>query len=102
MESSFLNTFQILFSYKITANTTYDNYYLNNKNDTVGFYTLSGSQVVYNYNVVDNFAVTTEGKLVADSKVTSNLGLKPVISLDKNVIVSGNGTLDNPYKLASK
>ena len=85
-----------------SSNTTFENYYLNNKNDTVGFYTLSGSQVVYNYNVVDNFAVTTEGKLVADSKVTSNLGLKPVISLDKNVIVSGNGTLDNPYKLASK
>lgn len=85
-----------------SSNTTFENYYLNNKNDTVGFYTLSGSQVVYNYNVVDNFAVTTEGKLVADSKVTSNLGLKPVISLDKNAIVSGNGTLDNPYKLASK
>ena len=85
-----------------SSNTTFENYYLNNKNDTVGFYTLSGSQVVYNYNVVDNFAVTTEGKLVADSKVTSNLGLKPVISLDKNVIVSGNGTLDNPYKIASK
>ena len=51
---------------------------------------------------MDNFSVTTEGKVVADSKVTSNLGLKPVISLDKNVIVDGNGTLENPYKLASK
>ena len=85
-----------------SSNTTYDNYYLNNKEDNVGFYTMSGSQVVYNYNVVDNFSVTTEGKVVADSKVTSNLGLKPVISLDKNVIVDGNGTLENPYKLASK
>ena len=85
-----------------SSNTTYDNYYLNNKEDNVGFYTLSGSQVVYNYNVVDNFSVTTEGKVVADSKVTSNLGLKPVISLDKNVIVDGNGTLETPYKLASK
>ena len=85
-----------------SSNTTFENYYLINKEDSVGFYTLSGSQVVYNYNVVDNFAVTTEGKLVADSKTTSNLGLKPVISLDKNVVVNGNGTLDNPYKLASK
>ena len=85
-----------------SSNITFENYYLINKEDSVGFYTLSGSQVVYNYNVVDNFAVTTEGKLVADSKTTSNLGLKPVISLDKNVVVNGNGTLDNPYKLASK
>lgn len=85
-----------------SSNTTFENYYLINKEDSVGFYTLSGSQVVYNYNVVDNFAVTTEGKLVADSKTTSNLGLKPVISLDKNVVMNGNGTLDNPYKLASK
>lgn len=85
-----------------SSNTTYDNYYLINKEDSVGFYTLSGSQVVYNYNVVDNFSVTTEGKIAADSKVTSNLGLKPVISLDKNAIVDGNGTLENPYKLASK
>ena len=85
-----------------SSNTTYDDYYLNNKEDNLGFYTMSGSQVVYNYNVVDNFSVTAEGKVVADSKVTSNLGLKPVISLDKNVIVDGNGTLENPYKLASK
>ena len=85
-----------------SSNTTFENYYLINIDDSVGFYTLSGSQVVYNYNVVDNFAVTTEGKLVADSKTTSNLGLRPVISLDKNVVVNGNGTLDNPYKLASK
>ena len=85
-----------------SSNTTYDDYYLNNKEDNLGFYTMSGSQVVYNYNVVDNFSVTAEGKVVADSKVTSNLGLKPVISLDKNVIVDGNGTLEKPYKLASK
>lgn len=85
-----------------SINSTFEDYFLLNKEDSVGFYTLSGSQIVYNYNVVDNFSITTDGKLVADSKVTATLGLKPVISLDKNVIVEGNGTLESPYKIASK
>lgn len=83
------------------ANLNGDNldYFLYNPEETKGFFTSTGSKVIYNYNVVDNFAVTNTGKLDSEAKVTTSLGIRPVISLDKNVTITGLGTKANPYKI---
>ena len=44
----------------------------------------------YNY-------VVNKNKLIA-SKVTNDFGIKPVISLDKNILLeSGDGSIESPY-----
>jgi len=94
-------------SYKVGLISADEIYYagITNKNSfsylSIGssFLTLTGSKVIFNHNVVDNFSVTNEGLLYSDTKITSNNGIRPVIVLDKNVSVKGNGTIDNPYEI---
>jgi len=80
----------------ITLNNSFS--YLNNG---TAFFTLTGSKIIYSYNVVDLFSVSNTGLLYTDSKATTALGIRPVITLDKNIVINGNGTIDNPYKLVS-
>lgn len=84
-----------------SLNNTFSEYYLNSPEDNMSFFTMSGSHVVYNYNVVDNFSISSTGKIELDSKVTSSLGIRPVITLDKNVKIDGDGTLEHPFTIAN-
>ena len=72
-------------------------YYLNNVNIKNGWWTLSGSQIIIDNNVVDGFVVLNNGSLSYDKKINMQYALRPVISLDKNTIVTGDGTIDKPY-----
>lgn len=84
-----------------SLNNTFSEYYLGSAEDNMSFFTMSGSHVVYNYNVVDNFSISSIGKIELDSKVTSSLGIRPVITLDKNVKIDGDGTLEHPFTIAN-
>ena len=84
-----------------SLNNTFSEYYLGSTEDNMSFFTMSGSHVVYNYNVVDNFSISSIGKIELDSKVTSSLGIRPVITLDKNVKIDGDGTLEHPFTIAN-
>ena len=61
-----------------------------------GFYTPLGYQSVSASLI---FAVTYNG-LIDDAYVTNLLGLRPVINIRSDVNVSGDGTMQNPYKLS--
>lgn len=43
------------------------------------------------------FSITNEGKLTSDVNGTLYRRLRPVINIVKKVVVTGNGTLDDPY-----
>lgn len=59
------------------------------------FWTLSPHPFYYNVSL--NFAVNSSGKTY-NANVTYNEGVRPAISLNKNVTISsGNGTASNPY-----
>lgn len=75
------------------------NYYLYNPNITTNWWTLSGSQVLINYNTVDMFAIKSNGEVNYDTKATLEGGIRPVLSIDKNTIVEGDGTISNPYTI---
>jgi hypothetical protein len=72
-------------------------YYLYNPNITENWWTLSGSQVLLNYNVVDNFSIDLNGNIIKDSKLTGSNALRPVITLNKSVTAQGSGSKTNPY-----
>lgn len=71
------------------------NYLYSNVDDA--WWTLSGSMILNNANVIDLFAINNLGKITTQNKLTAYLYLKPVISLDKNISVTGEGTKENPY-----
>lgn len=72
------------------------NYYLANGES---FFTMTGAEY-YQYNAYI-FSVNNNGRLQI-SKVNDQLGIRPVISLDKEVTVSGSGTINNPYTIDLK
>ena len=80
-----------------SKNGTNTSYYLYNPNITSTWWTLTGSQVLLNNNAVDNFAIGITGEILSETKITSNQGIRPVISLDKTVSASGSGTYEDPY-----
>ena len=80
-----------------SKNGTNTSYYLYNPNITSTWWTLTGSQVLLNNNAVDNFAIGITGEILSETKITSNQGIRPVISLDKTVSTSGSGTYEDPY-----
>ena len=80
-----------------SKNGTNTSYYLYNPNITSTWWTLTGSQVLLNNNAVDNFAIGITGEVLSETKITSNQGIRPVISLDKTVSASGSGTYEDPY-----
>ena len=71
--------------------------YLNNQSIKNGWWTMSGSQILADNNVVDGFVIQNDGSLSYDKKINTQFALRPVISLDKNTIVTGTGTSSDPY-----
>lgn len=75
-------------------------YYLYNSNITSSWWTMTpatGSESSMN-----PFVVNENGALGSDTAGNYNRGVRPVISLIKNVEVSGDGTQDNPYIVNSE
>ena len=60
------------------------------------FYTLTGSE--YFNNIASMFIVNSNGMLTS-SNINQVYGIRPVISLNADVTVSGAGTLSNPYTI---
>ena len=70
-------------------------YYLYNSNITSSWWTMTpatGSESSMN-----PFVVNENGALGSDTAGNYNRGVRPVISLMKNIEVAGDGTIDNPY-----
>jgi hypothetical protein len=85
-------------AYQSTANSSYFLYNANIKNS---WWTMSGSQVLVANNVIDGIAINSNGSLSFEKKINIPLLIRPVISLDKNTVVTGDGSIDNPYKIKS-
>ena len=64
-----------------------------------GYWTISPSG--YYYEQPNTFFIGANGWLDGDDcSVNGNIGVRPVINLDKNVTISsGNGTINNPYQI---
>lgn len=73
------------------------NLFLNNQTIKTGWWTMSGSQILADNNVVDGFVILNNGSLSYDKKASMQFALRPVISLDKNTIVTGTGMSSDPY-----
>ena len=48
------------------------------------------------------FAVNSSGKIIDSTSGNLYRGLRPVINIIKKVTVTGDGTIDNPYKINEK
>ena len=75
------------------------NFYLFNGAINGPWWTLSGSQIIKKNNVVDAVSVNKDGSLNYEKKISTPLYVRPVISIDSNTVVSGDGTLENPYTI---
>ena len=81
-------------AYKKNSNTSY---FLYNDAITDSWWTLSGSQILESNNVVDAISVNKDGSLNYEKKISTTMGIRPVISFDVNTTVIGSGTQDDPY-----
>lgn len=63
------------------------------------WWTMSGSQIIKNSNVVDAISVNRDGSLNFEKKISTPMYIRPVINLDSNTTVTGNGTADDPYTI---
>lgn len=80
---------------------TNNSYYLYNPSILNNWWTMSSSKVNVQSNNVNNYLITSGGGMDLEGKLNSSYGIRPVISLDKSVKVSGMGTLENPYEIVS-
>ncbi len=80
---------------------TNNSYYLYNPSILNNWWTMSSSKVNAQSNNVNNYLITSGGGIDLEGKLNSSYGIRPVISLDKGVKVSGMGTLENPYEIVS-
>ena len=80
---------------------TNNSYYLYNPSILNNWWTMSSSKVNAQSNNVNNYLITSGGGIDLEGKLNSSYGIRPVISLDKSVKVSGMGTLENPYEIVS-
>ena len=80
---------------------TNNSYYLYNPSILNNWWTMSSSKVNAQSNNVNNYLITSGGGIDLEGKLNSSYGIRPVISLDKSVKVSGAGTLENPYEIVS-
>ena len=80
---------------------TNNSYYLYNPSILNNWWTMSSSKVNVQSNNVNNYLITSGGGIDLEGKLNSSYGIRPVISLDKSVKVSGAGTLENPYEIVS-
>lgn len=83
------------------ANTKDENkeFYLYNSSFETLWWTSTLSRL--DNNIFYPFAITTDGKVTENTNGTLYRGLRPVINLNKKVIVSGTGTSSDPYVVAS-
>lgn len=77
-----------------TNNTSY---YLYNKNVVNGWWTMTPA--TGNSTSMNPFIITTEGALEANVVGNYNRGVRPVISLVKDISVTGKGTVEEPYTI---
>lgn len=80
---------------------TNNSYYLYNPSILNNWWTMSSSKVNAQSNNVNNYLITSGGGIDLEGKLNSSYGIRPVISLNKSVKVSGMGTLENPYEIVS-
>ena len=81
-------------AYKDKANK---NYFLYNPNNGSGLWTMSGSKIMNKNNAVLGIIINSNGSLNFDKKINLEYYIRPVISIDKNTIVTGTGSKDDPY-----
>ena len=72
-------------------------FYLFSQNINGSWWTMSGSKIIKNSNVVDAISVNKDGSLSYDKKISNLMYIRPVINLDSNTTVTGTGTSDDPY-----
>lgn len=72
-------------------------YFLYNGSVNNGWWTMTGSKIIDSNNSAMAFVVMPNGSLNADKKVSMEFAIRPVISIDKNTIVTGSGTVEDPY-----
>ena len=80
---------------------TNNSYYLYNPSILNNWWTMSSSKVNIQSTNVNNYLITSGGGIDLEGKLNSGYGIRPVISLDESVKVSGMGTLENPYEIVS-
>ena len=81
-------------------NTTNMNYYLYNSRN---FWTLSPSYFTSNHSLASTWAVTSSGLLTPWSDVTNSFGVRSVINLKANTLITkGDGSAINPFSVDSK
>ena len=78
-----------------------NSFYLYNPNISNSWWTLSSSRVSVGSSLVNNFLVNADGSINIDGALTKEYGIRPVISLDKSVKVTGSGTLEDSYEIFS-
>ena len=78
-------------------NSINQSFFLYSENLNGPFVTMSGSQILQNYNAVDAIIVNKNGSLSYDKKISNEYQIRPVISLDSNTTVTGSGTINDPY-----
>lgn len=74
-------------------------YYLYNSKITNSWWTLSPSYLVESTNDVYIYGVNINGRIDAALDSETSFALRPVISLNPSVKVTGKGTVDNPYTI---
>ena len=75
-----------------------ESYYLHNSNITDMWYTLSAASGNESY--INMFMVESNGSIKTDLSGNLYRNVRPVINLVKNIQMTGEGTITNPYKLA--
>ena len=73
-----------------------ESFYLYNK-DSSSFWTMSAAR--YKNGVYYPFIITENGKVSYETNATLNRGVRPVINLNSEVVVVGDGTINKPYML---
>ena len=77
--------------------TKNNNFYLNNG---AQYWTMTPSNYLSGYNLSRMWMLGDTGKLLATGMLSYALGLRPVINISPNVLISqGDGTMENPFQL---
>ncbi len=94
-----INVNEVLFAGNYSNNPNINNYLYNPKN-TNGWWTMSPSYKNNNINELYIYSVNAFTNDLKDTTlITSEKGIRPVINIRKNVTVTGDGTLQNPYNI---
>ena len=79
---------------------TNQSYYLYNPNINDAWFTMTGSGG--SEKVINLFVADANGNIKTNITSSTYERVRPVINLIKNTEVTGNGTIDNPYKVITK